>query len=160
MDPVIKYFNAERFESIFFVSAGLIAILIACYFIFALKNSFQNGIAYSIAAIAFIQIVVGTTVYIRSPKDIDRVNQLIQNEKTKIWSEEIPRMNAVMKNFTLYKYIEIALIILGFGLLVLYKNDLLKGIGLGLVIQSSIMLLLDFIAAARADVYIRFLQNL
>jgi len=160
MEQVTKYFDAEKFESIFFVFAGIIAIILACYFIFVLKKPFQNGIAFSIAAIALIQIVVGTSVFFRSPKDFDRVNQLIQTDKATIQSEEIPRMMVVMKNFTLYKYIEIALILAGIGLLFLFRNDIIKGIGLGLAIQSLIMLLLDFIAAARGDVYLRFLQSL
>jgi multisubunit Na+/H+ antiporter MnhC subunit len=53
-----------------------------------------------------------------------------------------------------------ALILAGIGLLVFMKADLIKGIALSLVIQSSIMLLLDFIAAARGDVYLKFLQSL
>jgi multidrug transporter EmrE-like cation transporter len=160
MEQVAKYFDAEKSESIFFVVAGLVAILFACYFIFVLKKPFQNGIAYSIAAIALIQIVVGTSVYFRSPKDIARVNEMIRTDMAKIQSEEIKRMKVVMKNFTLYKYIEMALILAGIGLLVFMKADLIKGIALGLVIQSSIMLLLDFIAAARGDVYLKFLQSL
>jgi hypothetical protein len=105
MEQVAKYFDAEKSESIFFVVAGLVAILFACYFIFVLKKPFQNGIAYSIAAIALIQIVVGTSVYFRSPKDIARVNEMIRTDMAKIQSEEIKRMKVVMKNFTLYKYI-------------------------------------------------------
>jgi hypothetical protein len=160
MEQVSKYFSAEKAESIFFVLAGITAILIACYFIFVLKKPFQNGIAYSIATIALIQIIAGTSVYFRSPKDIERVNHLIQTDKAKIQSEEIPRMIVVMKNFTLYKYIEIALIFTGIGFLFILRNDLLKGIGLGLGIQSSIMLLLDIVAAARGEVYLSFLKEL
>lgn len=160
MEQVEKYFNAEIVESLFFVLAGIIALLISFYFIFILKKPFLKGISYAITAIAFIQISVGLTVYVRSPGDIERVKQLIQSDNPKIQSEEIPRMLIVMKNFNLYKYIEIALIIAGFALLFLFKNDLLKGIGLGLVVQASLMLLLDFIAAARGDVYLKFLQSL
>jgi hypothetical protein len=160
MEQVAKYFNAEKFESVFFVLAGITATLIACYFIFVIKKPFQNGIAYSITVIALIQITVGATVYIRSPKDINRVNQLIQTNKTRIQSEEIPRMNAVMKNFALYKYIEITLIISGIAFFFFFNNELIKGIGLGLIIQSSIMLMLDFIAAARGNEYLKILQNL
>jgi multidrug transporter EmrE-like cation transporter len=160
MEQVTKYFDAEKFESIFFISAGIIAIILAFYLIFVLKKPFQNGIAYSIAAIALIQIVVGTSVFFRSPKDIVRVNHLIQTDLKKILSEEIPRMEVVMKNFALYKYIEIGLIVAGIGLLVLSINEIINGVGLGLAIQSSIMLLLDYIAAGRGDVYLKFLQSL
>lgn len=110
MEQVSKYFYAEKYESVFFVLAGIAAVLLAIYFFTVIKKPFNSGIAYSITAIALIQIVVGTSVYFRSPKDVVRVNQIIETDKLKIQSEEIPRMNTVMKNFSLYKYIEIALI--------------------------------------------------
>jgi hypothetical protein len=40
------------------------------------------------------------------------------------------------------------------------KNDSLKGIGLGLAIQSSAMLTLDLFAAKRAEVYADSLEHL
>lgn len=85
---------------------------------------------------------------------------MIQTDKVRIQSEEIPRMIVVMNNFTLYKYIEIAQIFAGIGFLFFLRNDLLKGIGLGLAIQSSIMLLLDIVAAAIGEVYLSFLKEL
>jgi len=60
--------DAEKFESTFFVFTGINAIILACYFIFVLKKPFQNGIAFSIAAIALIQIVAWTSVYFYKPQ--------------------------------------------------------------------------------------------
>jgi len=60
--------------------------------------------------------VVGTTVYIRSPKDSIHVREIVQNDRARIISEEIPRMEVVMKNFVVYRWVEIVLIILGLGL--------------------------------------------
>lgn len=69
-------------------------------------------------------------------------------------------MKKVMVGFSLYKKIEIALIITGIAMFVFFKNkELLKGIGLGLLLQSSIMLTLDLFAEARGKKYIEELKS-
>ncbi len=78
MNQIEKYFNAEKYESLLFISVGV------------------------------LQIIVGTSLYFRSSKDIASVNKNVQTENSKIQTEEIPRMDAVMKNFVWYKWIEIA----------------------------------------------------
>ncbi len=160
MDAVTKYFNAEKYESVVFILVGLTAIILAGYFLAIIKKPFHTGMAYPLMAIAFIQIVVGSTVYIRSPKDIERVNGMINGNKMEITLLEIPRMNNVMRNFEIYKYIEIALIITGIFLFTFIENDFIRGIGLGLIVQSVFMLILDFIAAARGEEYLQFLRML
>jgi hypothetical protein len=161
MKFVSDYFNAEKFESIFFISAGIIATLIGLYFWFWIKESYFKGMAIALFFIALIQLVVGGTVYVRSPKDIIRVNEMIQNTPEKIQTEEIPRMVSVMKNFQLYRYIEIALICVGVFLFIYFSKHLFwKGLGLGLAIQSALMLVLDFFAEKRGFEYIKQITNL
>ncbi len=72
MEQISNYFNAEKSESILFFLVGSIAIGIAIYFLFKLKEPFYNGMAYPLIAVALIQIVVGTSIFFRSPKDIER----------------------------------------------------------------------------------------
>jgi hypothetical protein len=55
--------------------------------------------AWPFLVIALIRIVVGTSVYFRSPKDIQRVETMVQSAPEKIKTDEIPRMEVVMKNF-------------------------------------------------------------
>lgn len=156
---VKDYFNAEKLESIFFIAVGVIAILIALWFWFKTKNSFYSGIAYPLVLIAVIQITVGLSVFLRSPKDISRVEEYYARDKNKISEVEIPRMNTVMKNFVIYRYIEIGLIIAGLLLyFIINKDELLKGIGFGLAIQSLLMLVLDLFAEKRGADYLEYLK--
>ena len=161
MEQISKYFNAEKYESVLFVLVGIFAILFAAYFLVKVKQPFYIGMAYPLIAIAIIQIVVGTSVYFRSPKDILRVNNIVEHEKSKIFSEEIPRMEVVMKNFVIYRWIEIFLLLVGIIMFFYFEpNTLWKGVGLGLAIQASFMLLLDFFAESRGKTYLEFLQQL
>jgi hypothetical protein len=161
MEQISKYFNAEKYESVLFVVVGIVAIALAAYFFIKIKQPFYDGMAYPLIAIALIQMVVGSSVYFRSPKDIARVNQLVQTEAARIQTEEIPRMKTVMKNFVLYRWIEIALMLVGLFLFLYCEPETLwKGVGLGLFIQSGFMLLLDFFAESRGKMYLDFLENL
>jgi hypothetical protein len=117
--------------------------------------------AYLLIAVALIQIVVGSSIYLRSPKDIVRVNEIAQTHSTKIQSEEIPRMHVVMKNFTIYRWVEIILLLAGIITLLFFPPlTILKGLGLGLAIQASIMLLPNFFAGSRAKSYLECLQTM
>lgn len=161
MNAVEKYFNAEKYESLLFVLVGIVSIAFAAYFFVKVKQPFYKGMAYPLIAIAFIQIVVGRSVYLRTPKDIKRVQEIIQTDKAKIKIEEIPRMELVMKNFSLYKWIEIALVAIGIIMFFYFQSTALrKGVGLGLLIQAGFMFLLDFFAENRGKIYLDYLKNL
>lgn len=160
---VTTYFTEEKIESLFFIIVGISAIFLAFIFWFIIKYSFYKGLAFPLFMIGLIQLVVGTTVYIRSPKDIIKIEQIIKEEPQKILSEELPRTEIVMKNFTVYKVIEMAVILAGIVLFMLFYNShqlFWKGVGLGLMIQSSLMLILDFIAEKRLENYIKHLTVL
>lgn len=161
MDMVKTYFNAEKYESVFFVVFGVVAFALALYFMFSQKTPFYRGMAIPLAVVALIQITVGTTVWMRSPKDISRVEQLLTSTPTKIQTEEVPRMEVVMKNFLVYRYVEIALLVLALVLMFVVKDyNFTRGIAIGLFIQSALMLALDFFAEMRGEEYLQYLKGL
>jgi len=160
MNPVIKYFNGEKAESYIFILIGVIALAMALYFIFVLKTVFWKGLAMPFIIVASLEFIVGYTIVTRSPKDITRVETFIKKEPQSINTLEIPRMEKVMSNFVIFRYAEIALIILGMALMYSSMNDTFwRGIGLGLFIQASIVLCLDFFAERRGHHYMEYLKE-
>ena len=161
MEPISKYFNEEKYESVFFVLVGIISIILSIFFFLKVKTPFYNGVSYALLAVATLQLTVGITVYFRSPKDIIRVENLVKFDKSRIQTNEIPRMEVVMKNFVLYRYIQILLIVVGLIFFFYFNTEtLMKGLGIGLFIQSVLMLFLDYFAEKRGFDYIDFLKNL
>lgn len=161
MSPILKYFNGEKAESIIFILIGVFALALALYFFFALKSSFWKGVAIPFLIVALLEFVVGYTIVARSPKDIARVETFIQKEPQSIKTLEIPRMEKVMNNFMILRYLEIALIILGLALMYSSMRDpFWRGIGLGLFIQASIVLSLDYFAERRGHIYLGYLKEL
>ncbi len=160
LDFIINYFTEEKIESLFFIIIGIAAIVLSLFFLWIIKYSFFKGIAIPFLLIGTIQLIVGCSIYLRTPKDIVRVEQIIKTNPHQIQTTEIPRIETVLHNFMIYKWIEIACIILGFCLfMVFYKSSQIfwKGVGLGLLIQASLMLCLDIIAQQRADTYLNFI---
>jgi hypothetical protein len=161
MNPIIKYFNGEKNESYVFILIGILAFAMALYFIFVLKSSFWKGVAIPFIIVAMLEFVVGYTIVKRSHNDIERVETFVKNQAQNIKTEEIPRMDKVLSNFVIYRYVEIALIILGIVLMYSSMNDTFwRGIGLGLFIQASIVLCLDFFAERRGHIYMEYLKEI
>lgn len=160
MNPVVRYFNGEKAESYIFILIGVIAFAMALIFFFVLKSSFWKGAAIPFIIVALLQFVVGYTIVTRSPKDIARVENFLQKEPQSIKTLEIPRMEKVLNNFVMYRYVEIALIILGILLMYSSMNDTFwKGVGIGLFIQAGMVLSLDFFAERRGHIYFLFLKE-
>lgn len=163
MDFIKTYFTEEKSESVIFVILGVCAILLALFFWLIIKYSLFNGIAYPFLLIGIIQVLVGTTILTRTPKDIERVENIVAHDPIKIKTEELPRMEKVARDFKIYKATELILLALGLVLYFYFFNSKLpfwKGLGLGLLIQSAIMLALDLLAADRAAKYIDELQKI
>jgi hypothetical protein len=160
MNPIVKYFNAEKAESLLFIGFGVFAILLSVYLFFFIKESFWKGLGIPLLFFSIIQIVIGATIYTRSPKDNLRVETILKYEPGKIQSEEIPRIEKVMKNFVYYRYFEITMIFLGIILMYALSNyGFWKGFGLGLFIQCAVLLSLDFFAEKRGQIYLEHLKE-
>lgn len=161
MNPIEKYFSAEKAESLVFLLLGIIAALIATYFLVKVKQPFFSGMSYPLLIIAIIQITVGLTIFYRSPADLARVENYIKSEPQNIQNIEIPRMQKVMQSFKIYFYVELFLLAVGLFMHFYYtKNWFLSGIGFGLMVQCIAMLIADYFANNRGKIYIQYLENL
>lgn len=158
-----RYFTAEKSESLVFIIIGLAAIVAAVILFFFLKTGFHKGMAMPLLLIACIQITVGYTVYKRSDSDRKRNSYAYDMNPDELKNKEIPRMLVVKKNFIIYRWIEIALLISGLLLFFLGRSNYVKafwtGVGMGLAIQAAIMLCADYFAEARAITYTKGLQE-
>jgi len=164
---VYKYFIAEKQESLLFLIVGIAAIMLAIFFFIFIKSNpaFYKGAAIPLLAIGIIQCVVGFTVYSRSDKQMKEVAYNLGMETVSYAKQqELPRMNIVMKNFVIYRWVEIAFIIAGVVLIFLFRTNPDKifwyGLGIALAIQGVLMLGADFFAEQRGKTYRQNLQEL
>ncbi len=163
---IYKYFIAEKQESLLFLIIGIVAILLAviCWFFIKTNPSFFKGAAIPLVAIGIIQSVVGFTIYNRSDKQKADVAYNIGMEPVAfVKQKELPRMKTVMKNFVIYRWVEIAFILTGLVLVFIFRTNPDKtfwyGFGVALTIQAMLMLGADYFAEKRGEVYINKLEQ-
>ena len=155
METISTYFNAERAESVVFIVAALLALAASVWCLIVLKQSFYFGMAISLATIAALQLIVGVTIYQRSPQDTARVQQMIQLEPDRLQSQEVPRMRVVMRNFKIYLGVELTLLILSlFAMTLVTPGSLAQGLALGMALQAAFTAVLDLIATLRGGAYL------
>jgi hypothetical protein len=158
-----RYFNAEKSESLFFVIVGIAAILLALVFFFYLKTNWHKGFAIPLFIIGLTHFIAGYTIYNRSDEDRKRNVYAYDMNPGELRSKEIPRMEKVNKNFVVYRYTEIALLMLGVGLFFYFRHNADRsfwvGLGIALAIEATVSLGADFLAEKRAGLYTKGLQS-
>jgi drug/metabolite transporter (DMT)-like permease len=158
-----KYFIAEKHESLLFIGIGMAAIITAIIFFFFLKTSFYKGAAIPLLCVGLLLGIVGYTVYARSDQQRTDIVYAYDMNPDKLKKEELPRMKTVMKNFVIYRYVEIALVIIGIALFYFFSynnsNELWKGFGAGLCIMAMLALSADYFAEKRGHLYLSGLES-
>lgn len=164
---VHKYFIGEKQESLLFLIIGLVAIVTAVIFFFFIKTHPQcfKGAAIPLLAIGLIQVTVGYTVYSRSDKQrLDVAYNLGTEPVAYAKSAELPRMEKVLQHFVIYRWVEIALALIGIGLFIFFRTkpeqELWKGLGLALAIQAVLMLGADYFAEQRGKGYVKEINEI
>ena len=160
METIPTYFSAERAESLLFMAVSAIALAASAYFVLVLRKPFFNGMAVTLSVVAVLQMIVGVTIYQRSPQDTARVQQMVQSSPKQLQSEEVPRMQTVIRNFKIYLGVELALLILSIAVMALSTPaGFMRGAAIGLAIQAVFTAVLDLAATRRGDVYLRWLLS-
>jgi hypothetical protein len=149
---MVTYFAAEKRESLLFMIVGLAAIAASVWL--WRSGSPWRGMAYPLVAVALIQISAGGTVYFRTDAQALALHKQLASDPAGYLAAERPRMERVRRGFTLYKGIEIGLLVLGLaGFFLLRGRQTLFAASCGLMLQSALMLGTDLVAERRAEIY-------
>ena len=156
---MLRYFAAEKLESWLFVFAGIAAITVSI-FLWRAESVFR-GMAFPLVVIGLIQIAVGGSILYRTTPQVAALSAQLAKAPADYKTAEVPRMEAVMRSFQIYKLVEIAFIVAGIILTyALRRNDWAYAIGVGLIIQGSLMLVFDLFAEHRGHEYLDHLRTL
>ena len=158
-EQMVRYFSEEKAESWLFILVGVVALGASVWLL--RTGSSYRGMAYPLIAVGLIQIVVGGSVAFRTDAQVAALTAQLASSPSAFQLAEVPRMEVVMRNFALYKGVEIALLLVGVALTYAFRQkELVYGIGVGLVMQASLMLVLDLFAERRGDEYLSALRAL
>jgi drug/metabolite transporter (DMT)-like permease len=158
-----KYFTAEKQESLLFLGIGITTIVVGILALTIWKTPAWKGAAIPLIVIAILQIIVGYTVYNRCDSDRIRVVYQVDMNPNELQTKEIPRMKTVMTNFVWYRWIEIALAIIGLFLFFYNRQNstttFWQGLGIAMAVQAILILGADYFAEKRGKVYLHQLQS-
>ncbi len=156
---LVRYFAAEKQESLFFVAAGLAALVAAALL---LRGSGPyRAMAWPLAAVAAVQLAVGGTVLLRTDRQVAALEARLAADPAGFRDVEAARMERVMGGFRLYKAVEIALLAAGIGLALAFpRRQGPHAAGIGLLIQAALMLVLDLFAEKRGRDYLDAIARL
>ena len=159
INQMSSYFSAEKQESLIFVAVGLVAIGISIWL--WMNGHRLKSMAYPLVTIALMQIAVGGSVYLRTNTQMSTLSGQLAASPAALKAEETTRMQTVMNNFSIYKAVEMVLLIVGVGMVAfLQRHDVAAGIGVGLVLQAAFTLTLDIFAEARGADYLSALHSM
>ncbi len=150
---LVRYFAAEKQESLLFVAAGLAALVAAALL---LRGSGPyRAMAWPLAAVAAIQLAVGGTVLLRTDRQVAGLEARLAANPAGFRDLEAARMERVMAGFRLYKAVEIALLAAGIALCLAFpRREGWYAAGIGLLVQAALMLVLDLFAEKRGRDYL------
>ena len=156
---ILKYFRAEKDAGFYIIIVGAVIIALSVWLWWS--GSRFRAMAIPLVVIAIIEVVVGSVIYLRTDKQIDTLTEQYYTDREAFAIAETTRMERIMSGFQIYKWIEMGLLVVGLGLIVVYrKRPVLIGVGMGLVIQAAIMLGFDNVACERAQVYLEALYRM
>jgi hypothetical protein len=150
------YLRAERGESRLFVGLGVLSVAGGAVALATSDRPALRGASLPLMGVGLIQLVVGGSVWWRTEGQMATLREQIRTAPGQYVADETQRMRAVNDSFVIYRWTELSL--LGAGLAAgatgyALDEEFVAGLGLGLALQSAIMLGLDYFAEKRGHAY-------
>jgi hypothetical protein len=158
-EAILSYFTAEKYGAMILVVAG-VAALGAALALVATRSGYR-GMALPLALLALVELGIGGVVWARTDRQAATLLEELAREPAAMARGELSRMGPVMRNFEIVKVVEIVIFAVGVALAYAgRRNDFVFAAGVGCVLQASLLLVFDFIAARRAEAYVEVLRGL
>lgn len=158
------FFKQEKREGLVFLGLGFLALMIATINWMSLVDAFSQGMAVPLAMMGGIELMLGIITYVRSDQQRDWLLSLLEKDASAFGRQERLRMLRQLKNFDIYRWAGFTLCLVG---LVLMLASMLvggeafwTGLGTGLFVQSTLMLVMDLIAERRSRIYLAAIDDL
>jgi len=154
-----EYFTAEKNGGYLLVAIAIVGFGLAAYLWF--NRSAFMAMAWPLVVIGALALVVGLGVGLRTPSQVATLEKGLRETRSETVKAEIVRMERVNKSFRIIKIVEIVLIVAGIlAVLALPVPGPWSAVGLGILLEATVLLVFDTFAHHRAIVYVNWLQSL
>jgi len=158
-----KYFATEKQDGMMLIIAGIIAIALAIFLLIKGQDLFNRGVGIILIATGIWQMMMGYPGFMHS--DAHRVDMVYAFDMNpgQLRSDELPRMERVLKSMRNYRIIEAVMFFIGLILVFIFfsneERQLWYGVGLGLALQFMVVFIMDYYSGKRAEEYLMLLKT-
>ncbi|MBN8222394.1 MAG: hypothetical protein J0L53_15840 [Spirochaetes bacterium] len=159
-DAMRTYFEKEKTAALIGMGGAIAAGGTGGYLV--TQGDLAKGIGYSLIGIGAIGLVVGGSVYLRTDSQLAKLEKQLETTPREYKTFEGARMERVITQFTILKIAELSIFAGGVATTVVgttQKAELTTGIGIGLMLDAALLLLFDYFADARAQVYMQQIRD-
>jgi hypothetical protein len=157
---ILKFYKAQKAHGLLFILFGFIAIFISLLLLFNVNNVFSKGIILPLFLIGILQVYFGINTFKNTPIHLLLVQEFVKENIASMANIEIPFIHKEI--LFQKKVINIFLFLIALAVLFLFvfNNTLfLQGIGMGLFIQSLIVITANYFAEQRSQIYLKWLND-
>ncbi len=124
---------------------------------------FWKGLAATLGLIGLAELCVGFVFFLRNGSQVQNIRGALSYTPKKVISEETDRMKKLKKTLVVIRNLETGFVFIGIILCFLWMSNFLGdfsfGSGVGLIIQSAILLVIHIMGEWRADIYAHHLHK-
>jgi putative effector of murein hydrolase len=159
LSQLAEYFAAERQGAWLLLALGPASFAFA-WFLWSTRSSFM-AMLWPLVLIGVLEVAMGAVVALRTPGQVATLEQELRTSAAKVMDAENLRMAKVNRNFRLVKVVEAVVIAAALLMILLLPlGGTLSSVGLGLLLQATVLLVFDAFAHQRALAYAQWLNRL
>ena len=136
---------------------GLVSLLSCIIFVLIWSGLFWKGLALSLGMIGLMQLCLGFIFFLRNGSQVEKIKGALAYSPKKVILDESLRMENLAKKLVILRNLETGFVFIGMILCFLWMSNFLGdfsfGTGVGLIIQSALLLVIHIMGEWRADIY-------
>ena len=157
---ILKFYKAQKAQGLLFIIIGFISIIIAAILVINVNNYFSNGITLPTLVVGILQVYLGVNTLKNTPKHLLLVQGFVKENMANMANIEIPYIHKEI--LFQKKMINIFLICVALAVLFMFVFNntlLLQGLGIGLFVQSLIVITANYFGEQRSQIYLKWLND-
>lgn len=157
---ILKFYKAQKAQGLLFMIIGFIAVFISILLVINVNNIFTNGLIIPLFIIGVLQVYFGINTFKNTPEHLLLVQGFVKENQASMTNIEIPFIHKEILFQKKVINIFLFLIALAVLFIFIFNNTLfLQGLGIGLFIQSLIVITANFFAEQRSQIYLKWLND-
>lgn len=150
-DAMHQYFQGERSGGLLLAALGLAALAFSAWL--RTDGGSLRAMLYPLALVGVLQLAIGVGLAAKSGPQVARLEQATRADAPAALARETARMARVQANFLVIEFVESALVLGGLAMVMLSRRQAVAAVGLGILLQGSVMLAFDVFADRRGAIY-------